>query len=108
MRIGILGALVISLSEIYQFVTVGGVSRQLLGILLTLGAIAMSWLATVHLARQRKLALPLLLGALALGIFRWVVVDQAFALTIPSLLLIALFTCFIAQFVYWVRIGVLN
>lgn len=94
--------------EIYRFATEGGSTRQLFGILCTLAAAVLTWMSTAQLRKGSKLALYFILGALAFGTFRWVVIDQSFAVTFPAILLLALFAWFVGRYVYWVRIGALK
>ena len=107
-RIGVLLGFGISLLEVVQFATIGGSSRELAAFLCSVAAGTLVWLSTVQLAKENKRALTFLLAGLGLGFIRSFAIDQTLSVTIPTILLFALFVWFAAQFVYWIRIGVLK
>jgi len=107
-RIGVLVGFAISILEVVQFATIGGSIRDLVAILCSVVSGVLIWIATVQLARENKQALTFLLAGLGLGVFRGLAIDEGFSVTIPTILLFALFVWFAAQFVSWIRIGVLK
>jgi hypothetical protein len=108
LRLAFLLGAILEILEGYRFLTEGGSARDLIGILSTLASGILLLLTSFQLARESKLALYLVFGALGFGALRWVVTEPGFEFTLPAFLLIALFAWFVGRFVHWVRIGALR
>jgi high-affinity Fe2+/Pb2+ permease len=106
--IGAAAAVVLAVYDAFLLVSQEGNPSQIAGVLCTLAAGVLVLLATWALRRQSKYALGFFIAALGFGTIRWVFVDRSFALTLPTVALLAVFAWFLARLASWVRIGALR
>ncbi|MEW6400882.1 MAG: hypothetical protein AB1649_03725 [Chloroflexota bacterium] len=91
----------------YSEIGIGDSAKALASTVSVLGSV-MLLITTWFLKTGSRKALYFWLIGLGLGLSRWLFIDQSFAVTIPAILLLALFGYLTWKLVRWVRMGALT
>jgi hypothetical protein len=97
--IGLLNAIY----DIYKLISAGASLIDFLGTLCSLAAGVLMLFAVLALRKESKDVLPLFLSGLALGLFRWIIIDRAFQPTLVAFALLAIFAWFTWRIASWIQ-----
>ena len=108
-RFGASLGLIAALFEAYKLFSQNDFSAlKITGVVVTLTIGGLLLYVAVLLRKESKHALTFASLAIGLGMIRWIFIDKGFSLNIMAILLLAVFTVFLSQFVRWIRVGALR